>query len=644
MKKLLCALVVAVSAAVFAVEDGKLVVGVVEACPATNKVQVSESYCKALAKCGYVPFVIPKLACENTLKAQLERCDIVLMTGGEDVEPERYGETKHENLGKMNLSRDEFEYRLLKLATDMKKPLFGICRGEQILNCFFGGTLYQDLPSEFPMKDGSACPSHRNVTHEITVLPGTRFAQVLGADRKLLVNSYHHEAVLRLAPGWRIAALSDEGVVEAIECLDYPAAGVQFHPEMIVASGSDKFDQTRIAEIFRQLPVLMGIEAPNCDASVLETMLTKTDDESLLKALIAVPSVTTDAAACNRATEMMKAHLAAHGLYCTIEEDPTGRKVLFACSRETKTPDVLISAHLDVVKPQSLSQFHATVTNGVLYGRGASDCKGHCVLTAHLLRELKDKLSIGCIFGSNEEKGGSTTRFMVEEKGYGAKKLVMCIDSEPFSVTSRQKGFSIFTVRCKAKKAVHYGLIQGVPPPSSLQRILAGIETLSKQFPGYEDGSWRDCFRVTSINTGNGVECKLTFLLVRDDWDRIESLVAEAFPDCEITNTRRSPSLWQDESDPVLVEFVRRTRAKLSDAPALDGKRHEMLGKDGSGFYHLNSTTDARWLQKFGVPIIITGTDCHGGHSASEHMILSSMQDYFELISEFLLDHYKEAK
>lgn len=240
---------------------GRLVVGVVESCPTGGVVQVSRSYVQAVEAAGFVPMVLPMAESEATLREFVGKIDILLLTGGEDVEPRRYGEPNSPRLGKVNFSRDDFEWKLLAAARAVRLPVFGICRGEQMLNVFFGGTLYQDIPSEFPRAQNAPEVVHRTKdakpVHAVAVKPGTRLGAVAGAG-ELLVNTYHHQSVKDLAPGFVASAVSPDGVVEAIESSDYPAAGVQFHPEKILSRNDPVFDRSRMAAIFSRLPELVG--------------------------------------------------------------------------------------------------------------------------------------------------------------------------------------------------------------------------------------------------------------------------------------------------------------------------------------------------------------------------------------------------
>lgn len=159
----------------------------------------------------------------------------VLVPGGIDVHPNRYGEEKHAACEKTDDALDTLEFRVLQHAKDHDLPVLGVCRGHQILNVFHGGSLIQDIPSEY---DGEPKVPHRipkssdaKSEHAITIKPGSLLSQLLNTQR-VVVNTHHHQAVKDLAPGFTITARSDDGLIEAIE---FPGGtfilGVQFHPE-----------------------------------------------------------------------------------------------------------------------------------------------------------------------------------------------------------------------------------------------------------------------------------------------------------------------------------------------------------------------------------------------------------------------------
>ena len=215
-----------------------LLVGIVETCESGNesdKVSVGVAYAEAIAIGGHLPVVISRYGADIQIEALLSRIDMLLLAGGGDIDPKRYGESASPAVARVNPVRDEFEFRILAIAKKLRLPVVGICRGCQVLNVFHGGTLWQDLPSEFPGEN----VQHRNVRHPIAIEPGSRLAKTIGAT-SAVVNSTHHQAVKRLAPGFRVVAKSPDGVVEAIEAEDYPAIGVQFHVEKLAAKENDE--------------------------------------------------------------------------------------------------------------------------------------------------------------------------------------------------------------------------------------------------------------------------------------------------------------------------------------------------------------------------------------------------------------------
>lgn len=170
---------------------------------------------------------------EAEVDENLQNIKGLLLPGGIDVEPARYNETPHPKLEKTDAGLDALEWRALTFARDRRLPVLGICRGHQIINVFYGGSLYQDIPSQH---QSEKTVKHRGgkAVHDITVKEGTLLYELLGKKR-LQVNSYHHQAVKRLAPGFTVSARTDDGIVEAIESDgDVFTLGVQFHPEKLL--------------------------------------------------------------------------------------------------------------------------------------------------------------------------------------------------------------------------------------------------------------------------------------------------------------------------------------------------------------------------------------------------------------------------
>jgi putative glutamine amidotransferase len=198
-----------------------------------HRAGVNAAYVRAVAGAGGVPLILSQLMEPAHVGAALDACDGLLLTGGEDVDPEHYGEAPSPKLGTVDRERDRFELALFAAARARGLPVLGICRGIQLINVALGGTLYQDLPSERPgAVNHDPRPAARHArTHYVRLAPGSRAAQVLGVDR-LVPNSFHHQAVKELAPGLVATAWSDDGLIEAVEGAEAPwLLAVQWHPE-----------------------------------------------------------------------------------------------------------------------------------------------------------------------------------------------------------------------------------------------------------------------------------------------------------------------------------------------------------------------------------------------------------------------------
>lgn len=193
-------------------------------------------YMNGIAAAGGVGVMLPLTAEEEDLEEILGRFDGFLFTGGHDVDPKLYGQEKTELCGDLCPGRDAMESKLLKLALERGKPVFGICRGLQLMNAVLGGTLYQDIVRQFPSRTNHrmAAPYGRS-EHTVTVLPDTPFAR-WGIPETIGVNSCHHQGVERLSGQMAPMAVAPDGLIEAayIPGKDF-ACAVQWHPEFFPA-------------------------------------------------------------------------------------------------------------------------------------------------------------------------------------------------------------------------------------------------------------------------------------------------------------------------------------------------------------------------------------------------------------------------
>ncbi len=195
--------------------------------------QLHSGYYEGVLKAGGLPFLIPNMDKES-ISDVLDNIDGLLLTGGQDVEPAYFGESPHPKLGFVNPIRDELEIYLCKEAIKKDIPILGICRGVQIINIAMGGTIYQDLDSQWDrgmlLKHSQSAPRWYG-THEVGLVESSILKKLIGTE-KFRVNSFHHQAIKEIAPCFRETAQSEDGVIEGIESITNTfAVGVQWHPE-----------------------------------------------------------------------------------------------------------------------------------------------------------------------------------------------------------------------------------------------------------------------------------------------------------------------------------------------------------------------------------------------------------------------------
>ncbi|NUR56426.1 MAG: gamma-glutamyl-gamma-aminobutyrate hydrolase family protein [Acidobacteria bacterium] len=201
-----------------------------------------DDYVESVTRAGGEPVVLSN---DDDVAATLDRVDAILLTGGADVDPALYGQAAHRST-KIDATRDAFEIPLSREAVARNVPAFAICRGVQVLNVAAGGTLVQDIPSASTSGVSHSIQEPKHApAHAVRVTAGTILASTLPRSAPLdtcPVNSRHHQAVAEVAPSFIVSAVSDDGIIEAIE---RPASafcvGVQWHPENFWKTG--EFDR-----------------------------------------------------------------------------------------------------------------------------------------------------------------------------------------------------------------------------------------------------------------------------------------------------------------------------------------------------------------------------------------------------------------
>lgn len=259
----------------------------------TDETYMRPAYLEAVFHAGGIPVVLPLTSDETVLQQLTAEFDGFLFTGGPDIHPFHFNEEAHARCGNISSKRDSMELLLLKLAMKAQKPILAICRGIQLLNIGLGGDIYQDIPGQFPESSSSAFPavpsaspasrtaaaaasttppascttvpaassaapaslasvpaafpvahsqqfSYELPAHTVFVSPHTFLAKLTSPDTPdtplpLKVNSMHHQAVRRPAPGLAVSGYASDGIIEAMEKPGYPTffLGVQWHPEYL---------------------------------------------------------------------------------------------------------------------------------------------------------------------------------------------------------------------------------------------------------------------------------------------------------------------------------------------------------------------------------------------------------------------------
>ena len=186
----------------------------------------SRHYLNALWNSGALGVILSYTESEQKIKEYVDMFDGFLFSGGVDIDPAYYGETKQFDSVEIEPERDSFESKMFTPVYNSKKPILGICRGIQVLNVFMGGTLYQHMDNHMQKVPGT------QPVHTVNVVPGSLLEKITG-QKQLFTNSFHHQNVKDLGKGLSVDALSEDGYIECIHAPDHPFfLGIQWHPEM----------------------------------------------------------------------------------------------------------------------------------------------------------------------------------------------------------------------------------------------------------------------------------------------------------------------------------------------------------------------------------------------------------------------------
>lgn len=225
---------------------------------------IANTYVQAVLKAGGMPVLIPITTNPQVLAGIVDKLDGLIMTGGGDINPLYCKEEPIRELQDVEAVRDEYDLILLKLAADRQLPILGICRGHQLINAAFGGTLYQDIYAQHPVQPikHSQLLNREYPSHSVTLTQNSKLSQILGNRTHLYVNSFHHQAVKEIALGFLGVATAADGINEGMEAYpDKAIISVQWHPEAMAANDDETmlrlFEfQVKESQLFKQAKAL----------------------------------------------------------------------------------------------------------------------------------------------------------------------------------------------------------------------------------------------------------------------------------------------------------------------------------------------------------------------------------------------------
>jgi putative glutamine amidotransferase len=213
--------------------------------PEMRRFAMGKNYIRSLIECGAMPVMLPTGLDLQSVREMYDHADGVMLTGGSDIDPAYFGEEKHPETYGIDAERDHVEVNLTRWAMQDDKPAFSICRGIQVVNVALGGTLIQDIPTQWKANTLLEHRGHKigaardQVMHDVCVEPNCKLASVIGAGN-VGTNSFHHQALGRIGESLVITSRAPDGIIESVEAPDRRwFIGVQWHPEEMTAGRAD---------------------------------------------------------------------------------------------------------------------------------------------------------------------------------------------------------------------------------------------------------------------------------------------------------------------------------------------------------------------------------------------------------------------
>lgn len=360
-------------------------------------------------------------------------------------------------------------------------------------------------------------------------------------------------------------------------------------------------------------------------------------DLEFLGELVGIPSASDDYPQVNRAMRAMRAYLEKRGVWCAVETDEKGREVLFAATTPAKEQDFILAAHLDVVPASCEGQYALKVDGDRLTGRGVGDDKGSALAVAQTLVALVGKgVSVGCIFGADEETGGFTTTWMVERKGYRPRKMAIVLDSKYAAIGYATKGQLMVRATLRGKGGHSSAPWACEDLVTRLSGAIVKIRDEWYRRHPLADGEdhWSDVLTPTVVRSeGDALNRIPSEVWVNFN---LRSVRAEAKDECvglireltggEVEVLRYSPPCVSDGDDPL----VRRLRGAMAAE----------IGRE-IALERMPFATDARCFVSCGVPVVNIGPEHGELHAAGEWATASSIDAVTRCLTAFLISESK---